>query len=96
MFVVDNLEHQREECAEYFVEILEVKAHVERLDVGQVLQQIKVPLESGVFGIFQTSQLFDEEVKDGLDLGHIFVGCFWRKDPQDVSNATGDKQLKRF
>jgi hypothetical protein len=34
MFVIDDFEHEGEEGAEDFVAVLEVEAHVERLDVG--------------------------------------------------------------
>ena len=34
VFIVDNLEHERKKGAEYLVEILQVKAHVEGLDIG--------------------------------------------------------------
>jgi hypothetical protein len=42
MFVVDDFEHEGEEGAEDFVAVLEVEAHVERLDVGKILQQVEV------------------------------------------------------
>ena len=42
MFVIDDFEHEGEEGAEDFVAVLEVEAHVERLDVGKILQQVEV------------------------------------------------------
>ncbi len=42
MFVIDDFEHEGEEGAKDFVAVLEVEAHVERLDVGKILQQVEV------------------------------------------------------
>ena len=43
MFVIDDLEHEGEEGSEDLVAVLKVEAHVERLDVRKVLQEVKVP-----------------------------------------------------
>jgi hypothetical protein len=48
VLVVDNLEHEGEEGDKDLGAVLQVEAHVEGLDVGQVLQQVEVSLESGV------------------------------------------------
>lgn len=43
--LLDNFEEHAEQLTEDLVAVLDLKAHVERLDVGQVLQQVKVALE---------------------------------------------------
>jgi hypothetical protein len=43
MLVVDDLEHEGEERDEDLVAVLQVEAHVERLDVRKVLQQVEIP-----------------------------------------------------
>jgi len=48
MFVVDDLEHEGEERDEDLVAVLQVEAHVERLDVREVLQKVEVPVGSSI------------------------------------------------
>ena len=43
VFVIDIFEHEIEEGDEDFVAVLQVKAHVEGLNVGKVLQKVEVP-----------------------------------------------------
>ena len=52
LYSLDNLEHELEERAEDLAALLEVEAHVEGLDVGEVLQQVEVALECRVLGVF--------------------------------------------
>jgi hypothetical protein len=48
VLVVHNLKHEGEEGDEDLGAVLQVEAHVEGLDIGQVLQQVEVSLERGV------------------------------------------------
>ena len=93
MLVVHNLEHQTEETNRYLSAVLEVKDHVEGLDVGEVLEQVEVPLEGWVLGILQACQLLDEEHEDGLDLTGLFVRSFRGKNTENVSNAASSQKL---
>ena len=72
-YSLDNLEHELEERAEDLAALLEVEAHVEGLDVGQVLQQVEVALEGRVLRVLEAAQLLDQEVEDGLDLHGVLV-----------------------
>lgn len=61
IYSLDNLEHEWEEGAEYLLAVLQLKAHVEGLDVGEVLQEIEVALEGGVLRVAETLELVDQE-----------------------------------
>ena len=56
---LDNIKHELEEFAEDLLTIFQLEAHVERLHVSQVLQEVEVPLKSGVFWVLQAPQLLD-------------------------------------
>ena len=93
MLVVDDLEHEREEGDEDLVAVLQIEAHVERLDVGQVLKKVEVPLEGRIFWVPEASKLLDEEVEDDLDLLGRLVGGLGGEDAQDVGNTASHKEL---
>ena len=48
MLIVDNLEHETEQRETNLVKVLEVKAHVEGFDVGQILQEVEVAFKCGI------------------------------------------------
>jgi hypothetical protein len=48
VLVVHDLEHEGEKGDKNLGAVIQVEAHVEGLDVGQVFQQVEVTLESGV------------------------------------------------
>lgn len=73
--------------------LLQLEAHIERLDVGQVLQQVEVPLECGILGVSQAIQLRDEEVENLLNLLQVLVRSLGRVHPEHVRDAAGDEQL---
>ena len=89
VLVVDNLEHQAEESNRDLSAVLQVKDHVEGLDISKILQQVEVPLESWILRIFQTRQLLDEEHENGLDLAWLLVGRLRCKNAEDVGNTAG-------
>ena len=57
--LLDNLEDELEEGAEYLAALLQFEAHVEALHVGEVLQEVEVALERGVL---------EEEIKQAMTL----------------------------
>lgn len=48
---LDQLKDSGEQLTEDVLALFQLEAHVERLDVGQILQQVKVSLEGSVLGI---------------------------------------------
>ena len=93
MLVVDDLEEEREEGTEDFHTIFEVEAHVERLDVGKVFEEVKIALERGVLGVLETAELFDEEEEDRLDRSLVLVRGLRGEDSQDVGDAACHQKL---
>ena len=52
MLVVDYLKHKSEKSAKNFIEIFQVKTHVERFDICQIFKKVKVSLKGWIFWIF--------------------------------------------
>lgn len=73
--------------------LLNLKAHVEGLDVGQILQQVEVALERRILWILQTVQLPNEEDENGLDLILVLVRSLGSIYAQHVRNAASDQEL---
>jgi len=51
MFIIDNFEHECEQGDTDLVKIIQIKAHVEGLGEGQVLQEIKISLKCRILEI---------------------------------------------
>ena len=93
VFVINYFEHQGEQLHVDLVAALDVKTHVETLDVGEVLQQVEVSFKCRVLGVLQSDQLSGKEEEDRLDLGRVFVWSFRCEDSEDVRDAASNKQL---
>ena len=52
MFIVDDLEHEREQGDEDLVAVLQIEAHVERLHVSEILEKVKVPGSKFEVGLY--------------------------------------------
>lgn len=67
-FSLDNAKHESEQFAKDLLVIFKFNTDVERLNPGQVFQQIEVTFECWIFRIFQTPKLFYQKQEQLLKI----------------------------